>query len=244
MRSQPYASDGAIYVPVRPLCERLGVDWSAQYRRIQRDLVLNDVCMSVAVTATDIDPSSKRPRTSDLLAIPLDYLNGWIFGINASRVNEDARPLLVRYQRECYRVLYDAFQGGELSTDFGELLAHADPEARAAYQMALAVVKLAKQQILLQAEVVEHGRRLDMLEARLESETITEAQASQVSQAVKTVAMALSRASGRNEYGGVYGELYRKFGITGYKLLPAARFQEAVDWLTEWHQSLVGDAPF
>ena len=29
-----------IMVPVRPLCDRLGLDWSAQYRRIMRDEVL------------------------------------------------------------------------------------------------------------------------------------------------------------------------------------------------------------
>ena len=54
----------------------------------------------------------------------------------------------------------------------------------------------------------------------------------------------MSERSGRNEYGGVYGELYRKFGITSYKLMPAKRFQEAMDFLTNWHQSLVGDEPF
>jgi hypothetical protein len=48
----------------------------------------------------------------------------------------------------------------------------------------------------------------------------------------------------RAEYGGVYGELYRKFSITSYKLLPAKKFEEAMNWLTEWHQSMVGDEPF
>ena len=56
--------------------------------------------------------------------------------------------------------------------------------------------------------------------------------------------MTLSKASGSNQYGGVYGELYRKFGITSYKLLPASRFEEAIGFLTSWHQSLVGDEPF
>jgi hypothetical protein len=30
-----------IYVPVRPICDYLGVDWSGQYRRINRDPVLS-----------------------------------------------------------------------------------------------------------------------------------------------------------------------------------------------------------
>ena len=56
--------------------------------------------------------------------------------------------------------------------------------------------------------------------------------------------MSLTKRTGRNEYGGVYGEFYRKFGITSYKLLPASQFNNAIEFLTEWHQSLVGDAPF
>lgn len=40
------------------------------------------------------------------------------------------------------------------------------------------------------------------------------------------------------------GELYRKFGITGYKQLPAAKFQVAMDWLNEWRESIEGDLAF
>ena len=47
--------------------------------------------MSVAITATDIDPASRRPHTSSLLAIPIEYLNGWLFGISANRVNPEIR---------------------------------------------------------------------------------------------------------------------------------------------------------
>ena len=57
---------------------------------------------------------------------------------------------------------------------------------------------------------------------------VTPDQASQNSQAVKTVAMKLSKTSSRNEYEGVYGGLYRKFGITSYKQLPASNFDEAM----------------
>jgi hypothetical protein len=74
---------------------------------------------------------------------------------------------------------------------------------------------------------------------------VSDEQASQISQAVKAVAMAFSKQTGRNEYGGVYGELYRRFGITSYKLLPARRFQEAMDWLSEWYQSITDEeTPF
>jgi hypothetical protein len=47
---------------------------------------------------------------------------------------------------------------------------------------------------------------------------VTPDQARQISQAVKAVAIALGKKSGRNKFGGVFGELYRKFGITGLTL--------------------------
>jgi len=84
------------------------------------------------------------------------------------------------------------------------------------------------------------------IEAQLSppAHAITESQAMQISQAVKAVAIAQGRQTKRNEFGGVYGELYRKFEITSYKLLPASKFDEAMKFLTEWHISLTGDSPF
>ena len=230
--------NGRIFASVGQMCSALGLDAQAQRRRIERHAVLSRG-LGVAKLATPGGAQSAYVLRADL--VPL-----WLSGVRASAVNEDARPKLVRFQEEAAAVLWEAFQAGELSADFGQLLEQADPEARAAYQMALAVVKLARQQIVLQAEVQEHGRRLDLLEAKLgdEERTITEAQATQISQAVKTVAIAYGKKTKKNEFGAIYGEMYRKFDTTSYKLIPAAKFQEVMDWLTEWHQAIVGDAPF
>jgi hypothetical protein len=140
-----------------------------------------------------------------------------------------------------------------------EILERSDSEAVQAYQMLQAMVKLARNQIVLEARLEEqdvrledhgsqledHARRLEQLEDGMgPRDAISDSQASQISQAVKAIAMELSKRSGRNEYGGVYGELYRRFEITSYKLLPANRFEEAMKFLTDWHQSLTGDLPF
>ena len=45
----------------------------------------------------------------DMLCLPLEFLNGWLFGVSASRVNFEIREQLIRYQKECYRVLSTAF---------------------------------------------------------------------------------------------------------------------------------------
>ena len=134
-------ADGRVMIPVRPLCDRLGVAWSPQLRRINRDAVLADEVQGVTVTVT---PGGQQ----GMMCLPLDYISGWLFGINADRVNPDVRDRLIRYQRECYRVLAEAFQDGRLTTDPDtdiEALLQQDSPAAQAYQMAMAVVRLARQ---------------------------------------------------------------------------------------------------
>ena len=238
--------DGTVYVPLRPICDLLGVNWAGQQQRVKRDIVLSEVAMIVCVTHTHIDPSSRQRRTQDMLAIPLDYLNGWLFGMNASRVKEQVRDQLVRYQRECYRVLFNAFQTGELSTETGdmaELLKNAHPETVEAYEIAKAVFTLARRQLVTEIRLNDHEERLQVLEARNRdsSRQIDTQQASMISQAVKAVALELGKHTNRNEFGGVYGELYRRYEISAYQELPSTKFQEAMQFLREWWQSLNDD---
>ena len=239
-------ANGEVYIPLRPIVEDLGLDWASQTRRINRDPVLAEV-KGVVVTTTPGGPQ-------EMLALPLDYLSGFLFGVNANRVKEEIRERVIRYQKECYKVLAEAFSEGRLTTDttFEELLATDSPVAMA-YKMATALQMMARQQLLLESRVDRHDsyfeahdKRLEALESQLgdPDRHITPDQAMQLSQAVKTVAMKLSKASGRNEYGGVYGELYRKFGITSYKQLPVAKFDESLNWLNEWRETIEGDAPF
>ena len=239
-------ANGEVFVPIRPICDNLGVTLAGQRERINRDPVLSEEVTSVSVTLTQ--------QAREMICLPLKFIPGWLFGINANRVKPEIRERLIIYQRECYDALAEAFQEGRLTADpsFSELLASDSPAAHA-YQMAKAMMELARNQMLLEARLEAHDVRLHDYERRLEGveitlgdarRQVTPDQASQISQAVKTVAMKLSKASGRNEYGGVYGELYRKFGITSYKQLPASRFDEAMKWLNEWRENIEGDDPF
>lgn len=75
---------------------------------------------------------------------------------------------------------------------------------------------------------------------------VTQDQASQVSQAVKAVAIVLGNQIKRNESGAIYGEFYRRYGITSYKLLPANKFEQVMNWLAGWYKELTNgaDVPF
>ncbi|MFQ5433319.1 MAG: phage antirepressor N-terminal domain-containing protein [Anaerolineae bacterium] len=241
------AVDQHVYVSVRHLCNALGLDRYGQVQRIRRQSVLDD-----GHTHMEIDTEG-GPQSANMLRVDLVPL--WLSGINTSRIKDDTiRNKLEQYQTEAAKVLWEAFQEGRLSSELSldDLLAKDSPAAQA-YKMAAAIMQMARQQLLLEAQLESHVAQLADHEQRLEQvETIlgnpgrhiTEAQATQVSQAVKAVAMALSKQTKRNEYGGVYGELYRRYEISSYKLLPASRFDDAMNWLKEWLMSLTEDTPF
>ena len=244
------AGEDRVFVSGRPLRENLGIDWSAQRKRITGDPVMSEELRSVAVTATEA--GGKR----DTLCLPLEYLNGWLFGVNAMRVKPEIRERLIRYQKECYRVLAKAFVKEPDPTSVSPTTA----TLLQVREMGRAIMQMAEEQM-------EFERRLTVSESRLEraavvygdltkrvatleqkmapGNPVTEEQASQISQAVKAVALVMTKQSGGNQFGAVYGELYRRFGITSYKMLPARQFDKAMAFLTEWYQELTGeDIPF
>lgn len=176
-------------------------------------------------------------------ALRADLVPLWLTGVQASRVDEAVRPKLEQLQRNAARLLWQAFQAGELTgdMDLDDLLAQ-DTEAVQAYKILSAMVKIARQQVILESRVASIETRLEDVEAALKPGTavLTQDEASQIAQAVKGIALVWSKRSGRNEYGAVYGRFYDQFGITSYKNLPRSRFQEAVEWLNEWREELKG----
>lgn len=245
------AGDEKVYVPLRPICDFLGVSWTGQRRRINRDAVLSEEIRSVNVTFTE----PTRTRQISMLCLPLDFVSGFLFGINPERTKPEIKDKLIRYQRECYKVLAEAFREGRLTADpsFDDLLQQASNDVVEAYQIAQAIMKLARNQIMLEAQLDDHtqilddhSRRLETIEADMHQEDryISESQATQISQAIKAIAIALGKQTGRNEFGATWGEFYRKFGIAKYRYLPISRFDEAIAWLNEFYQDLTGESPF
>lgn len=239
------ATDGNLYVAIRHMCEALGLTVAPQTRRIKRDEILADGYRGVTNLVT---PGGRQ--TYGMLRV--DLVPMWLTGIRVKSVKEELREKLKVFKREAAKVLWEAFQEGRLTAEPPlELLLATDSPAAQAYRLAQAMMELARNQLLLEARMDEvdvrftdHEERLEELEAKLgdPGRHVTPDQASQISQAVKTVAMILSKQSGSNQYGSVYGELYRRFGITSYKQLPASQYQQAMNWLTEWHESLTQEA--
>ena len=142
-------------------------------------------------------------------------------------------------------MLWEAFQEGRLTTDptFAELLQQ-DTEAVQAYKMIQAMLRLAHNQVLIEARLDKHEERLEQIETQLgdPARYVTPAQATSISQAVKAIALVLSKQTRRNEYGAVFGELYRRYNVPSYRELPAHKYQDCLDWLNEWKAQLASDS--
>ena len=241
------ADDGQIYVSIRQMCSSLGVNMQGQTQRIRRHSVLSD-----GERACRLETAG---GVQSVIVLRVDLVPLWLSGIRAKAVKEEIRPKLERFQREAARVLWDAFRTGALSVDDElEALLTTDSDAARSYKMMLAMTQMARQQLLLEsrlnrqgAAITENRNRIESIEAQLGQgvHLISSSQAGRISQAVKAIAISLGKRSGRNEFGGVYGELYRRFEIAGYRELPAAKFQEAMKFLSDWYGSLEsGEVPF
>lgn len=95
--------NGKIYVPMKPICENIGLDWNGQLQRIKRNHILaQGMCM--------IHTPSKS-GDQEYSCLPVGYLNGWLFGIDVNRVKPEIKDTLIKYQLECYDALWNYWTG-------------------------------------------------------------------------------------------------------------------------------------
>jgi len=92
-----------IYVAVRLICERFGLSWQPQHRKLVSHRVL-----SKGVTILMIPSGGGEQLT---LCLNLDYLPGYLLTINSNKVRPELREKLELYQEEAHRVLRDYFVG-------------------------------------------------------------------------------------------------------------------------------------
>jgi hypothetical protein len=254
----PGDAEPVIVVPLRPFCDRLGLDWAAQLKRIKRDPVLAGAVRSVVITTTEGGPR----RTA--VCLPADMLHGWLFGVSAQRINPEYREALNTYRRECFAVLWRAYQAGELGAPSQRPEPTAGAERSSLIHVratALAVAALAEQQMAIETRVGNTEDRLDRAAevvwsltrrlTALESVTgtivvVNEAQAAEIGQAVKALAQHIAerQPAAIRPYATVFGELYRRFGVTSYKNIPAGRLSDVLAFLEDWRVAILAGKEF
>ncbi len=244
--------DGGLYVALRPITDFLGLDFSAQRRRVLRDEVMALRARPVLITAAD-------GRQREQLCLPLDLLPGWLFGVTTARVRPALIEKINRYRGDCFRVLWEAFKGeaggGVVETDERPTSTVVAPSgAVLALEIATAVQHLARNQVEIEQRVadvagrqdvmadylrgfiVDTSRRLTDLERATGGDTpITDGQATEISLAVRAIGQRLQAAGHREGYAQVYSAIYRRYRINTYKTLPARAYDEVVEWLHRWY---------
>lgn len=250
----PSQLEPEIYVPLRPICEYLGLNWSGQLQRLRRDDILGEALRFVCVMHTN--PLGGDPN---VLCLPLEYLPGWLFGITTSRIKPELQPKVAQYRRECFRVLWRAFQADALAAISQRDTAPVPQSTSTANlvqirELGLAVAQMAEHQMALEHRVTEHTGRLDRAATVIQevqrklagldelvtpAAYITESQAAEIASLVRAIAKELSeRDKSKNHYQSVFGELYRRFRVSTYKHVRQEQYSTVLAFLDEWHTTV------
>lgn len=91
-----------IIVPIKPICDAIGVDASSQRKKIDEDEILSSVKVLSTVTGAD-------GKQYEMICLPLAFIYGWLFSINPKNVKEEARETVSKYRYECYMALFEHF---------------------------------------------------------------------------------------------------------------------------------------
>ncbi|RZN56437.1 phage antirepressor N-terminal domain-containing protein [Avibacterium paragallinarum] len=101
-----FEQNGTYYTAMKPICENIGIQWESQFNRIKRDDVLSSTIVMITIVAED-------GKNREMVCLPIQYLNGWLFGIDVKRVKPEIRETLITYKRECYQALFDYWNKGK-----------------------------------------------------------------------------------------------------------------------------------
>ena len=135
------APDGRVLVPLRRPCSALGLDFASQLTR------LRDPDRSPWATVVKMTVVAEDQKEREVTCVDLDTLAMWLAPITTGKVSENLRPKVVRYQKECARVLRDHFFGPKSSGD--ELL----DSIQAIQRTAVALVEVRQRQLATDREV-------------------------------------------------------------------------------------------
>ena len=95
-------SDEEQLVPIKPICEALGIDFKVQYEKLREDEDLSSTMVLSTIVAKD-------DKEREMCCLPIEFVFGWLFTINPKNVKPEAKEAVRAYRWECYRVLYRHF---------------------------------------------------------------------------------------------------------------------------------------
>src|SRR5579872_357009 len=195
------------YVALRPITDFLGLEWSSQRLRVQRDEVMKDESRLIKATGAD-------GKQYEMFCLPLEYLPGYLFGINPSRVKPELKEKIVRYQRECFRILWQAFQSRAATPDVIPHLVSDQAETRARVDTIEHDVKVIDQSMKEIKVILSEIRGLSSAHRATAQKMVNE----------------ISRLSGI-PHAHIYGDLKKDFHTSSYTAIDDEKWADVQKWL-------------
>lgn len=100
---QVLTHENEVYVPIRPICEILGVNYSTQLEKIKNDPLKSKGTVPLRGTV------GADGKQREMVALKFKYALTWMLSINANNVKEEIREHLMDYQDQCSDILCDYF---------------------------------------------------------------------------------------------------------------------------------------
>lgn len=89
-------------VPLRPICDALGIDFRVQQRKLSSHPTFEPTVVMMTTVGAD-------GKVRDMLAMPADMVMGWLMTIHPDKVAAKVRETLIAFQRSASRLLHDAW---------------------------------------------------------------------------------------------------------------------------------------
>ncbi len=259
--------DGTIYVLFSKVCENLGLARRSQTIRVQRHAILSRGLETLQVE-TEGGPQGLQCLRLDLLPL---WLSGIQASRVKAELQEKLVQYQTESAEVLWRAFRPQLISEGSPHPAVESTALVQLQQIA--EMGRAITAMAEQQIELQRQQehlterlnkagqivrgmqgtiteIQHDVgnihvRLGVLEDRLHPASyITETQATEVSNMVKALAQFLTgKERAKNHYQGIFGELYRRFGVASYKMIRIDHYDAVLAFLESWRNAGSADPP-
>lgn len=90
-------------VPLRPICDALGLSWGTQFRKVQSH-------PTFAPCVVEMSTHDSSGRIQPMVAMPADMTMGWLLTIHPDKVAKRVRDALIAFQRDLYALAFAAWQ--------------------------------------------------------------------------------------------------------------------------------------
>ncbi|TAJ13077.1 hypothetical protein DMA11_10450 [Marinilabiliaceae bacterium JC017] len=112
--------DNVVWVAIKPICDAIGLDSDWQMKSISEDKILGAERAEHTVQVPNFDTKNRAEQGENInfnqgrkmICLPLEFIHGWLFQVKITNTMKEETELnLIRFKRECYRVLFKHFFG-------------------------------------------------------------------------------------------------------------------------------------